>query len=68
MTLTTYSTQFIIDSISQLFAQPEFDNMRLRLMGSDDRCIILGLFEVDDEGEETSDKPTLTWTIEVSQD
>lgn len=61
-------TQTVLDSITSLFAEPDFDNDggELKFLDRDDRCVWLGLFPT--EGERTSPTPTVTWTIEVSHD
>lgn len=60
----------ILNSLAELFAEPEFDNDggEVRFLDRDDRCVWLGLFPTDEEGKSTIDEPTVTWTIEVSHE
>ena len=60
----------IMNSIAELFAEPDFDSDSgdVRLIDRDDRCVWLGLFPTYDNGEPTGKSPSVTWTIEVSRD
>jgi hypothetical protein len=63
-------TKTIVNSIADLFTEPEFDNDGgdVRILARDDDCVWLGLFPTDENGERVGDKPTVTWTIEVSRE
>lgn len=60
----------IVNSIAELFAEPDFDSDSggVRLIDRDDRCVWLGLFSTDDDGEPIGKTPSVTWTIEISRD
>ena len=60
----------ILDSLAALFAEPDFDNDsgEVRFLDQDDRCVWLGLFPTDEEGNSIGDKPIVTWTIEVTHE
>ena len=60
----------VLDSIENLFAECEFDDDagNIRLLDRNGSCLWLGLFPLDDEGEQRSDKPAAVWTIEISND
>lgn len=62
-------TSTILNSIAHLFADPEFDadQGEVKLLGTDESCIILGLFPYDEFGEVAS-QPSQKWTIEVSEE
>jgi len=60
----------ILNSLAKLFAEPEFDNEggEVRYLDRDDRCVWIGLFPTDEQGNSIGDEPTVTWTIEVSHE
>jgi hypothetical protein len=60
----------VLDSIENLFAECEFDDDagNIRLLDRNGSCLWLGLFPLDDEGEQSGDKPAVVWTIEVSHE
>jgi hypothetical protein len=60
----------VLDSIENLFAECEFDDDagNIRLLDRNGSCLWLGLFPLDDEGEQRSAKPAAVWAIEVSHD
>ncbi len=62
--------RIILNSVEQLFAEPDFDDDGgdIRFLDRDESCVWLGLFPTDDNGEPISDKPAVVWTIEVSQE
>lgn len=63
-------SRIILNSVQHLFSEPEFDDDagEIRFLDCDDSCVWLGLFPIDDEGEQISDKPAAVWTIEVSHE
>ena len=58
----------LLNSVQQLFAEPDYDDDAgdIRFLDRDDRCVWLGLFPTDDNGEPISDKPVAVWTFEIS--
>ena len=60
----------ILNSLAALFAEPDFDNDsgEIRFLDRDDRCVWLGLFPTDEEGNSIGDEPIVTWTIEVTHE
>jgi hypothetical protein len=60
----------ILNTLAELFAEPEFDNGggEVRFIDRDDRCVWLGLFPADDNGNPIAGQPIVTWTIEVSHE
>ena len=63
-------TRTIIDTLANLFTEPEFDNDDgvVKFIDRDDKCVWLGLFPINENGESTDDSPSVTWTIEVSRE
>jgi len=63
-------TETVLKSIANLFSEPDFDSDggEVKFLERDVRCVWLGLFPTNEEGEPISDTPTVTWTIEVSHD
>jgi hypothetical protein len=66
----TRISKTILDSIENLFAECEFDDNagNIKLLDRNGSCVWLGLFPLDDEGEQSSDKPAVTWTVEITYD
>ena len=60
----------ILNSLADLFAEPDFDNDdgEVRFLDRDDRCVWLGLFLTDEEGNSIGDEPIAFWTIEVTHE
>ena len=61
--------RIILNSVENLFSESEFDDDdagSIRFLDRDDSCVWLGLFPIDDDGEQISDKPAAIWAIEVS--
>jgi hypothetical protein len=63
-------TRTIIETLANLFAEPEFDNDDgvVKFLDRDDKCVWLGLFPTNEDGEVINDAPSVTWTIEISQE
>ncbi len=58
----------IMNTLDDMFVEPEFDidNCALKFIDQSDHCILLGLFETDENDQLMSVDPVATWTIEVS--
>lgn len=63
-------SRIILNSLETLFAECEFDDDagNIKLLDRNGSCVWLGLFPLDDEGEQISNEPTAVWTIEVSHE
>ena len=61
-------TQAIMNTLENTFAEPEFDsdNGVVKFLDRDARCVWLGLFHADEEGDVIGEAPAITWTIEVT--
>jgi len=61
--------QAILNTIVEVFGEPEFDNDLgvVRFLDHDERCVRLGLFTTNDDGEITATAPAEVFTIAVSR-